>query len=54
VEKSYAFYNNRSRLMEIVTASESYGSGLMGNVIAFYSYCSENMTKAITCYTVTF
>ncbi len=33
--------------MEIVIASNSYCSGLIGNIIAFYSYLSENMSKAM-------
>ncbi len=40
--------------MEIIIAYYSYRSGLIGNVIAFYSYPSDNMTKAITCKAVTF
>jgi hypothetical protein len=40
--------------MEIVTTSYSYRSALGGNVIAFHSYRSENVTKAMTCHAVTF
>ncbi len=35
--KVIAFYIYRSRLLEIVTASDSYRSVLIGNVIALYS-----------------
>ncbi len=40
--------------MEIVIVSYIYRSGLIENVIAFYIYRSENMTKAITCNSITF
>ncbi len=40
--------------MEIAIASYSYRSGLIRNIIAFYSYCSESMTKTITYNAVTF
>jgi hypothetical protein len=35
-------------LMETVTTSYSYYSRLIENLIAFYNYGSDNMTKAIT------
>jgi hypothetical protein len=41
-------------LMETVNAFHSYRSRLIENVIAFYSYGSDNMTKMITCNAVTF
>jgi hypothetical protein len=40
--------------MGTVIASYSYHSRLVGNVIAIYSYVSDNMTKAITCNAATF
>jgi hypothetical protein len=40
--------------MEIAIASYSYNSGLIGNVIAFYYYRSENLPEVITCNTFTF
>jgi hypothetical protein len=40
--------------MESVIASYSYCSRPIGNVIAFYSYVSDNVTKAIKCNAVTF
>ncbi len=40
--------------MKIVIAFYSYCNGIIGSVIYFFSYRSENMTKAITCSAVTF
>jgi hypothetical protein len=45
--KVTAFKSYCSRPMEIVIASFSYRSGLIGNIIAFYNYRFENMTDAM-------
>jgi hypothetical protein len=47
-------YDHLSWLTEIVIASDSYRSGLIGNVITFYSDLSESIVQAIACTAVTF
>jgi hypothetical protein len=40
--------------LSLFAGGNRYRSGLIGNVIAFYSYPSENMTETITCNAITF
>jgi hypothetical protein len=40
--------------METIIASYSYRSRFIRNVRAFYSYVSDNMSKAIACNAITF
>ncbi len=53
-EKLSLFIVIALRLLETIVASYSYRCGLIRNIIAFYSYGSDNMTQAITCNTVPF
>ncbi len=60
VQKSYQFFIviasglQKPLLLLIVIASYCYRSRLKGKVITFYSYGSDNITKAITSNAVTF
>jgi hypothetical protein len=53
-EKLSLFIVIALRLLENIVASYTYRCGLIRNIIAIYSYGSDNMTKAITCNAVPF
>jgi hypothetical protein len=49
---NFALAHNATTLEKII-ALYSYRSKLIGNVVAFYSYGSDNIMKALTCKAVT-